>query len=58
MSLRAAGAAMSGSQPAARELGTNAQALSAAASARGAKAASDALGRIKSTCKSCHTKFR
>ena len=40
------------------QLGTNAQALSAAASAKDAKAASDALGRIKSTCKSCHTKFR
>ncbi len=40
------------------QLHAKAEALSTAASAKDAKAASDALAQIKATCKSCHSKFR
>lgn len=40
------------------QLHAKAEALSAAASSKDAKAASDALSQIKATCKSCHSKFR
>lgn len=40
------------------QLHVRAEALSTAASSKDARAASDALGQIKATCKTCHSKFR
>ncbi|HVH42279.1 MAG TPA: cytochrome c [Labilithrix sp.] len=40
------------------QLGKKAEALTAAASTKDAKAASSSLADMKSTCKSCHSKFR
>lgn len=40
------------------QLHAKAEALSAAASAKDPRAASDALAQIKATCKTCHSKFK
>jgi hypothetical protein len=42
----------------ANQLHTKAEALSAAATAKDAKAASDTLAQMKATCKECHSKFK
>jgi hypothetical protein len=42
----------------ANQLHARAEALSAAASAKDAKAASDALAQVKATCRECHSKFK
>jgi hypothetical protein len=42
----------------ANQLHAKAEALSAAATAKDAKAASDALAEMKATCKECHSKFK
>jgi hypothetical protein len=40
------------------QLHAKAEALSAAAAAKDARAASDALAQMKATCKECHSKFK
>jgi hypothetical protein len=42
----------------ANQLHARAEALSAAAGAKDAKAASDALAQVKATCRECHSKFK